>query len=71
MRFATDSGVSRIVGRAQHIWAELDYAQRRLFEIQTGIPTRERGAHPRLHGSIEELECLWAVGECERVGEQR
>lgn len=28
--------------RARQIWAELDYAQRRLLEIQTGIPVPVR-----------------------------
>lgn len=36
-----------IVERVSGIWSELDYAQRRLFEIRTGIPEVSRG--PRLH----------------------
>ena len=27
-----------LTARARRTWRELDYAQRRLFEIQTGIP---------------------------------
>lgn len=30
------------VSRAQQIWAELDYAQRRLFELRTGVPSVPR-----------------------------
>jgi hypothetical protein len=26
------------IKRVRRVWAELDYAQRRLFEIRTGIP---------------------------------
>jgi hypothetical protein len=29
--------IKRLVSRAIAIWKETDYAQRRLFEIQTGI----------------------------------
>ena len=32
----------KVVSRAQQIWAELDYAQRRLFEIRTGVPSLPR-----------------------------
>jgi BMFP domain-containing protein YqiC len=51
MRIATDARTSRIA-RAKQIWAELDYAQRRLFEIQTGIasPARERRSTLRRSG---------------------
>jgi hypothetical protein len=33
---------TRSVDRARVIWSELDYAQRRMFEIQTGLTTRDR-----------------------------
>jgi hypothetical protein len=36
------SRAGRAVSRAQQIWAELDYAQRRLFEVRTGIPSVPR-----------------------------
>lgn len=36
------SRTGKAVSRAQQIWAELDYAQRRLFELRTGVPTRPR-----------------------------
>ena len=35
------------IRRIKHTWAELDYAQRRLFEIQTGIPTTPKGSGRR------------------------
>ncbi len=44
MRTPTPSHARRIVSRISATWAELDHAQRRLFEIQTGTtgltPTR-------------------------------
>ena len=41
--------------RARRAWSELDYVQRRLFEIQTGIPItgsprRRTDASVRLYG---------------------
>jgi hypothetical protein len=35
--------ISRFIRRAREIWAELDYAQRRLLEIRTGLPLGARG----------------------------
>jgi hypothetical protein len=32
----------RLVRRLKRVWKELDYAQRRLFEIQTGVPVTEQ-----------------------------
>jgi hypothetical protein len=32
---------TRSLDRARVIWSELDYAQRRMFEIQTGLTTRD------------------------------
>jgi hypothetical protein len=32
----------RSIRRLARVWADLDYAQRRLFEIQTGIPVNDR-----------------------------
>jgi hypothetical protein len=34
---------NRSVDRARVIWSELDYAQRRMFEIQTGLRSTSRG----------------------------
>jgi hypothetical protein len=36
------SRTRKVVSRAQQIWSELDYAQRRLFEVQTGVPSLPR-----------------------------
>ncbi len=36
----TDDGspLRRMIGRVRSLWAEMDYAQRRLLEIRTGVP---------------------------------
>ena len=44
----TDHGspLRRMIGRVKAVWSEMDYAQRRLFEIRTGVPmlpARKRG----------------------------
>jgi hypothetical protein len=54
MNTTTASTISRFVRRVGQIWSELDYAQRRLLELRTGVPDltrRERGTSPR-HGSF-------------------
>jgi hypothetical protein len=33
---------SGLISRVRHVWAEMDYAQRRLFEIRTGVPVSGR-----------------------------
>ncbi len=60
----TKSRAGRIVGRATQIWAELDYAQRRLLEIRTGIPQLTRQERPTA-GSVSELEALYALEQRE------
>jgi hypothetical protein len=37
------------IDHARRIWAELDYAQRRTLEIQTGIPLGARDVRPRIN----------------------
>ena len=52
--------VKRMIAGARHAWAEMDYAQRRMFELRTGIslpPARHGRARPR----IEDLEALYAL----------
>jgi hypothetical protein len=57
--------MSRIAGffaRISEIWAELSYAQRRSFEIQTGVPVGARRKAPRSRArTVAELERLWAI----------
>lgn len=60
----TKSRAGRIVGRATQIWAELDYAQRRLLEIRTGTPQLTRQQR-RTAGSLSEPEALYALEQRE------
>jgi hypothetical protein len=39
------SRIQKTIGRIRAIWGELDYAQRRLLEIQTGLPLFEARKH--------------------------
>jgi hypothetical protein len=54
--------ITRIVRRAQAIWSELAYADRRLFEIRTGIDL-DRVEQRRV---IEELEAAYAADRVAR-----
>jgi hypothetical protein len=54
------SRTGRAVRRVKRIVAELDYVQRRQFEIRTGVPARPERS-PRISRSVEELERLYAA----------
>ena len=45
------------VRRLRRLLAELDYVERRVFEIRTGVPARR----PKINRSVEELEQLYAA----------
>ena len=42
MTIATKAGVRQATKRVKRAWAEMDYAQRRLFEIRTGVALIDR-----------------------------
>jgi hypothetical protein len=46
--------------RLKRLWGELGYVQRRVFEIQTGVPTRP-DRRPRISRTIDELNRLYAA----------
>lgn len=50
---------TQIITRLKELWAELDYAQRRLLEVRTGVPMLPP-ERPRSAASIEDLEALYA-----------
>ncbi len=50
----------RAVKRVKQIWSEIDYAQRRAFELRTGIPVIEP-RRARIARSVEDLERLYAA----------
>jgi hypothetical protein len=57
MQRTKQSPASRMIGVIRETWAEFDYAQRRMLEINMGIsaPPRRRSA------SVEELEARHAA----------
>lgn len=62
MRTTTGSRLMRTIGQVKEIWAEFDYAQRRLLEIQLGVPMR-RARPPRIAASPDELEALYQLSD--------
>ena len=57
---ATTSQTRRLVRRFKLVWSELAYAQRRSFELQTGVPTGARNRF-KISRSVDELERLYAA----------
>ena len=60
MATATASKSTRAIRRLKRVWAELDYAQRRSFELQTGVPIGAR-RRAQISRSVDELERLYAA----------
>jgi hypothetical protein len=60
MKTARASKTRRAMKSVKGLWSELDYAQKRSFEIRTGIPVR-RGSRPHISRSIDELNRLYAA----------
>lgn len=54
------SRAPRVIGRLREIVAEVDYAQRRLLEIQTGIPLTRATERALARAQIARLEALYA-----------
>jgi hypothetical protein len=55
---ATSTSQSKgAVRRLKRLLAELDYVERRVFEIRTGVPVHR----PKISRSVEELEQLYAA----------
>jgi hypothetical protein len=60
MATKTKTGIGESVKR---VWAELDYAQRRLFEIRTGVPVTSPAEREHPATTVEELDSLYALDE--------
>ena len=58
--------MTRVISSAKRIWDEMDYAQRRSFELKTGVPVLKSAQRRRLTGSVEELEALYGFKSLER-----
>ncbi len=59
METVTHPRVKQVIGRIHETWSELDRAQRRLFEIRTGVPVVNRDVSHSAR--IDELEALYAL----------
>jgi hypothetical protein len=59
MRQAMPTIGRRTVDYAKETWAEFDYAQRRLLEIQTGRPMQSE--RRRVQAQMRDLEALHAL----------
>jgi hypothetical protein len=60
MLTSATSKAGRVVKRLKRLWGELDYAQRRSFELQTGVPVGT-GRRRRISRSVDELERLYSA----------
>lgn len=60
MNTSTQSRVRRIFTRITRTYAELDYAQRRLLEVQTGVPNLTRAKRATARQSVSEHPVLYA-----------
>ena len=58
MRTTTKPRVSRIIAWLRDTWAELDYAQRRMIELNLAIPALRP---PLDRADVDELEGLYAL----------
>jgi hypothetical protein len=57
VKTSATSRIKRAARRAKRLWSELDYAQRRVFEMRTGVPL----TRPNISRSVDELERLYAA----------
>jgi hypothetical protein len=49
-----------ITTRVRRLIGELSYAQRRSFELQTGVPLGDRSRSLRNQRQIDHLDALWS-----------
>jgi hypothetical protein len=61
MATATKTGIRHTIERVKRAWTEMDYAQRRLFEIRTGVAVRQAGKRTE-RATVDELESLYELG---------
>ena len=54
------SRTKRLARRMKRLWGEMDYAQNRMFELRTGVPTNAQ-RRPKISRSVDELERLYAA----------
>lgn len=57
------SRVSRAIDDVKRVWRELDYAERRMLELRTGIPFTEETKRAEAIRQVDELEAAYASGD--------
>lgn len=63
MKTKTPSHISQVIGRLKAVWSEMDYAQRRLFEIRTGVAVDDVLHERRARRTAKELEAAYSSDE--------
>lgn len=53
--------VKQAIQQVKQVWSEMDYAQRRLFEIRTGIPVTAPPKQARNKSTVDELQALYTL----------
>ena len=59
MGTATESRANRLARRIKRVWSELDYAQRRVLENQTGVPFVTPEERSASRARVAQLEYLY------------
>jgi len=60
MKTPIASRATRTIDWIKELWAEFDYAQRRLLEVRLGVPVLP-SEPPKIAVSIDELETLYEL----------
>lgn len=60
MSSTTAHSTRTFISRVRRAWGEMDYAQRRSFEVRTGVPLTVRGEDAVMRAKINELERLFS-----------
>jgi hypothetical protein len=63
MKPKSPSHISQVVARVRSAWSDMNYAQRRLFEIRTGVAADEVMRQRRTRRTTKELEALYSANE--------
>jgi hypothetical protein len=64
MAITSTTTIRHTIDRVKQAWTEMDHAQRRLFEIRTGIPTTGHAGR----ATLDELEALYKLDSSRASG---
>ncbi len=63
MKTKNPSHIGQVLARIRSTWSEMSYAQRRLFEIRTGVAVDDVQRRRNARREIKELEALNSAGQ--------